>query len=158
LYGEVMGKLQSKDTPLESYYLYFHTLAQFRDPVLLQRTLDYAISPAVRSQDTLGLISAVMKNPAGAHLTWNFVRTHWSDVEKVAGGFTSGEVVAATSSFCDANMHEEVQTFFAAHNIPTAERTLQQSLETIHTCSDLKSRQTQELATWLQQKGSASGK
>ena len=158
LYGEVMGKLQSKDTPLESYYLYFHTLAQFRDPVLLQRTLDYAISPAVRSQDTLGLISAVMKNPAGAHLTWNFVRTHWPDVEKVAGGFTSGEVVAATSSFCDANMHEEVQTFFASRKIPTAERTLQQSLETIHTCSDLKSRQTQELATWLQQKGSASGK
>jgi puromycin-sensitive aminopeptidase len=158
LYDEVMAKMQSKDQPLESYYLYFHTLAQFRDPALLQRTLDYAVSPAVRSQDTLGLIAAVMKNPAGSTLAWNFVRTHWPDVEKVGGGFTSAEVVGATNVFCDAGMHDEVQTFFTSHKVPTAERTLQQSLETIHTCSDLKSRQTQELATWLQQKGSASGK
>ena len=104
------------------------------------------------------MISAVMKNPAGAKLAWDFVRNHWADIEKVGGGFTSGEVVAATSVFCDASMHEQVQDFFALHKVPTAERTLKQSLESIHNCADLKSRQTQELSAWLQQRGSASGK
>lgn len=158
LYDEVMAKLQAKGTGLESYYLYFQTLSKFRDPKLLERTLDYAVSPAVRSQDTLSMISAVMRNPAGAKLAWDFVRDHWGDVEKVGGGFTSGEVVAATSVFCEAGMHEQVQDFFALHKVPTAERTLRQSLESIHNCADLRSRQTPELSAWLQQRGSASGK
>ncbi len=158
LYDQIMAKIQSENTPLESYYLYFHSLSQFRDPQLLQRTLDYAISPAVRSQDKLGMISGVMRNPAGAQLAWNFVRAHWSEVEKVGGGFTSAEVVAATNVFCDNAMHEQVQEFFSAHRVPTAERTLKQSLESINNCTDLKSRQIPELSTWLHQKGSASGK
>jgi aminopeptidase N len=158
LYDQIMAKMQSKETPLESYYLYFHSLSQFRDPKLLQRTLDYAISPAVRSQDTLGMIAGVMKNPAGAQLAWNFVRLHWPDVEKVGGGFTSGEVVAATNVFCDSGMHQQVQEFFSVHPVPSAQRTLKQSLENISNCSDLKSRQIPELSTWLHQKGSASGK
>ena len=158
LYDEVMAKLQAKGASLESYYLYFHTLSRFRDAKLLERTLEYAISPAVRSQDTLGMISAVMRNPAGARLAWEFVGQHWTDVEKVGGGFTSGEVVAATNVFCEAGMHEQVREFFALHAVPTAERTLKQSLESIQNCTDLKSRQTPELSVWLQQRGSASGK
>jgi aminopeptidase N/puromycin-sensitive aminopeptidase len=158
LYDKVMGKLQSRGSSLESYYLYFQTLSKFRDPKLLRRTLDYAVSPAVRSQDTLGMIAAVMKNPAGAKLAWDFVRAHWNEIEKVGGGFTSAEVVAATGVFCDAEMHDQVRDFFAQHDVPTAERTLKLSLESIHNCTDLKSQQTPELSTWLQQKGSASGK
>ena len=158
LYDKVMTKLQSRGSSLESYYLYFQTLSKFHDSKLLRRTLDYAISPAVRSQDTLGMIAAVMRNPAGAKLAWDFVRMHWPEIEKVGGGFTSAEVVAATGVFCDAEMHEQVRSFFAQHDVPTAERTLKLSLESIHNCTDLKSQQTPELSTWLQQKGSASGK
>ncbi len=158
LYDRVMAKLQARGGSLESYYLYFQTLSKFRDPKLLHRTLDYAISPAVRSQDTLGMIAAVMKNPAGADLAWDFVRAHWTDIEKIGGGFTSAEVVAATSGFCDAERHDQVRDFFAEHDVPAAERTVKQSLESIHNCADLKLRQTPELSTWLQQKGSASGK
>jgi aminopeptidase N len=158
LYDKVMTKLQSRGSSLESYYLYFQTLSKFHDSKLLRRTLDYAISPAVRSQDTLGMIAAVMRNPAGAKLAWDFVRMHWPEIEKIGGGFTSAEVVAATGVFCDAEMHEQVRSFFAQHDVPTAERTLKLSLESIHNCTDLKSQQTPELSTWLQQKGSASGK
>jgi aminopeptidase N len=158
LYEKLMAKLQAKGTSLEAYYLYFQTLSKFRDPKLLRRTLDYAISPAVRSQDTLGLIAAVMKNPAGGKLAWGFVRNHWAEIDKVGGGFTSAEVVSATRTFCEADMQEQVQDFFASHKVPTAQRTLKQSLESIHNCSDLKLRQSSQLSAWLQQRGTASGK
>jgi len=158
LYDKVMGKIQKKGASLEEYYLYFQALARFSDPKLLQRTLDYAISPAVRTQDTLGLISNVMENPSGNKLAWDFVRSHWSDLEKVGGGFTSGEVVAATSFFCDAGMRDEVEEFFAIHRVPTAERTLKQSVERMNYCVDLKSRQTPQLSSWLEQRGGASGR
>jgi aminopeptidase N/puromycin-sensitive aminopeptidase len=158
LYDQLTAKLQASGTSLENYYLYFQTLSKFRNPKLLERTLEYAISPSVRSQDTLGLIAAVMKNPAGGKLAWEFVRAHWSDIDKVGGGFTSGEVVGATNVYCEAGLHDQVQDFFAQHRVPTAERTLKQSLESIHNCADLKSRQTPELSQWLQTRGAASGK
>jgi len=157
LYDKVMDHLQKKDASLEEYYLYFQTSARFSDPKLLQRTLEYALTPAVRSQDTLGLISVVMENPAGTKVAWDFVRGHWPEIEKVGGGFTSGEVVAATSVFCDAGMRDEAQEFFATHKVPTAERTLKQSVERMNYCVDLKSRQTPQLSSWLERRGAASG-
>jgi aminopeptidase N/puromycin-sensitive aminopeptidase len=158
LYEQLMTKLSASGTSLENYYLYFQTLSKFRNPKLLERTLEYAISSSVRSQDTLGLIAAVMKNPAGGKLAWEFVQAHWSDIDKVGGGFTSGEVVGATNVYCETGLHDQVQDFFTQHKVPTAQRTLKQSLESIHTCADLKSRQTPELSQWLQKRGAASGK
>lgn len=158
LYDKIMERLQKKGASLEEYYLYFQTAARFSDPKLLQRTLEYALTPAVRSQDTLGLISVVMENPAGTRVAWDFVRAHWPEVEKVGGGFTSGQVVAATSVFCDAGMRDEAQDFFTAHKVPTAERTLKQSVEQMNYCVDLRSRQTPQLSSWLEQRGGASGK
>jgi aminopeptidase N len=157
LYDELMEHLQQKGSSLEDYYIYFQSISQFRDPKLLQRTLDFAVSPSVRSQDSLGLISAVMENPAGTRVAWDFVRAHWTDIEKVGGGFTSGEVVNATSAICDAGMRGEVQDFFTTHKVPTAERTLKQSLERMDYCVDLKSRQTPQLASWLEHQGASAG-
>jgi puromycin-sensitive aminopeptidase len=157
LYDDLMNHLQEKGGSLEDYYLYFQAIAQFKDPKLLLKTLDFAISPAVRTQDSLGLISAVMGNPAGTRVAWDFVRSHWTDIEKVGGGFTSGEVVGATSVICDAGMRDEVQDFFATHKVPTAERTLKQSLERINYCVDLRSHQTPQLSSWLEHQGASPG-
>jgi len=158
LYDKLQIKMQGSGTSLENYYLYFQTLSKFRNPKLLERTLEYAISPAVRSQDTLGMIAAVMKNPVGGKLAWQFVQSHWSEIDKVGGGFTSAEVVGATKVYCDASMHDQVLGFFMEHEVPTAQRTLRQALESIHTCADFKSRQTPELSQWLQRRGAASGR
>lgn len=150
LYDQIFGHLKTAKSP-EEYYIYLQTLSEFTDPSLLDRTLQYALSSEVRSQDTLGLIAGVMENRAGERLAWDFVKGHWADIEKVGGGFTSGEIVAATGSFCDPEMRGQVKDFFSTHKVPTAERTLKQSLERINYCMDLKSQQQTQLASWLQQ-------
>jgi aminopeptidase N len=155
-YDKLMAALKNPKSP-EEYYLTLHTLARFGDPKLLQRTLDYAISPEVRSQDALGLIRRVMDNPAGEKLAWDFVRQHWTAVEKSGGPFASAEVVAATASFCDANMRDQVVDFYAAHKIEGAGRTYRQSIERINNCVDLKSQQEPQLASWLGQHDSSVG-
>jgi aminopeptidase N len=156
LYEKLFERLKSAKSPAE-YYIYLGSLTQFSDPKLLDRTLQYAVSPDVRSQDTLGLIAGVVENRAGGELGWNFVRSHWPDIEKVGGGFTSGEVVAATSALCDAGLRDEVKDFFSSHKVPTAERTLKQSLESMSNCVDLKAQQQELLADWLQQHATAAG-
>ncbi|HET7439961.1 MAG TPA: M1 family metallopeptidase [Terriglobales bacterium] len=156
LYDKFFDRLQKAKTP-EEYYLYLQPLTSFTDPKLLERTLEYALTPAVRLQDTLGLIAGVMSNPAGQRLAWDFVRAHWKEIEKMESGFISAEIVDATSSFCDAGLQEEAKYFFSKHPVPSAERALKQSLERMKYCVDLRSEQGSKLASWLQQRGAATG-
>jgi len=156
-YDRVMTALKNAKTP-EEYYEFQDALTHFGDPKLLQRTLDYAISPDVRSQDALLLIARVLDNPAGEKLAWEFIQSHWDAVAKAGGPFASAEVVGATSVFCDAGMRDQVTGFFAAHKIDAAERTFRQSIERINNCVDLKSQQQPQLASWLGQHGTAGGK
>jgi aminopeptidase N/puromycin-sensitive aminopeptidase len=156
-YDRVMAALKNPKSP-EEYYIYLFTLPQFNDPKLLQRTLDFAISPDVRSQDALGVITSVMGNPAGQELAWDFVRAHWPEIEKAGGPFASAQVVGATSVFCDTGSRDQVTEFFSAHKVAAAERTYRQSIERINNCVDLKSQQEPQLASWLGQHGTAGGK
>ncbi len=156
-YNKVMTSLKNTKSP-EEYYAYFFTLPQFTDPNLLQRTLNFAISPDVRSQDALQLVTGVLANPAGEKLAWTFIKQHWPELEKAGGPFASAQVVGATSVFCDAGMRDQVTEFFSAHKIEAAERTYKQSIERINNCVDLKSQQEPQLAAWLGQHGNAGGK
>ncbi len=156
-YDRVIAALKNPKSP-EEYYMYLFTLPQFGDQKLLQRTLEFAISPDVRSQDALGVITSVMGNPAGQQLAWDFVRQHWPEVEKAGGPFASAQVVGATSVFCDAGSRDQVTEFFSAHKVAAAERTYKQSIERINNCVDLKSQQEPQLASWLGQHGNAGGK
>jgi aminopeptidase N len=156
-YDKVLAAMKSTKSP-EEYYAYFFTLPQFSDQKLLQRTLDLAISPDVRSQDALQLVTGVLSNPAGQQLAWDFIRQHWSELEKAGGPFASAQVVGATSTFCDAGLRDQVTEFFTAHKVAAAERTYKQSIERINNCVDLKTQQEPQLASWLGQHGTAGGK
>jgi len=157
-YDKLMAEMKAAKTP-ELYYLYFFTLSSFNNPQLLQRTLNYAISPAVRSQDSLGLIGTVMANSAGEKLAWDFVRSHWTEIEKEGGPFASAQIVTSAGLFCDAGLRDEVKDFFSAHKVAAAERSFGQSMERINNCVDLKSQQSGQLASWLENQtgGGAAG-
>jgi aminopeptidase N len=155
-YDRLMTGLKIPKSP-EDYYGDLFTLAQFTDPKLLQRTLDFSLSPDVRSQDALILLTSVMTNPAGEKLAWDFVQSHWDAVEKVGGPFANAQVVNATSAFCDAGMRDQVVDFFSAHRVAAAERTYKQTIERINNCVDLKSQQEPKLAAWLGQHNATAG-
>jgi aminopeptidase N len=156
LYDRILASLKNAKTP-EEYYDFQQALAEFSDPKLLERTLQYAISPDVRSQDALQLIGRVARNPAGERLAWNFVRSQWSDIQKVGGPFASLEVAYSVGDFCDAGLRDGVKDFFSEHTTGAGERTLKQSLERINYCIDLKSQQSEKLAAWLGRQGSSAG-
>ena len=159
LYDKILAHLKTAASP-EEFYRYQSALGKFTQPELLQRTLDYALTPEVRSQDALFVISEVLTNPAGTKLAWKFVQSHWATIGKIGGAFSGGRMVEASATFCDPQSKQEVQQFFTEHKIPSAERSLQQTLETIDYCVDLKSRESTKLAGWLRQRGgtSAGGK
>jgi aminopeptidase N len=155
LYEQMVARMKEAKTPGQ-YYLYFYTLPSFSQPQLVQRTLAFALSPDVRSQDSLNLIGVVMGNPEGEKPAWNFVRTHWDEVEKAGGPFASAQVQGSVGAFCDPAMKDQVQEFFSAHPSPAAERTFRQSMERITNCIAMKTEQSGQLASWLQGQGGSS--
>jgi aminopeptidase N len=157
LYDRIMADLKAAKTP-EIYFNDTSALARFSDPALIEKTLEYAISPNMRSQDAPYLISSVMRNPAAAKQAWSFVQARWSAIENLGGAFAGGVIVQATGSFCDSVMRNEVQAFFTSHPAPAAERSLKQSLEQMNYCVDLKTQQSSQLASWLRHRDTSEAK
>lgn len=156
LYDQMVAAMPKAKSP-EEYYRLGGALTDFTDPKLTERTLASSLTPAVRTQDAPFIIAATLRNPAARTQAWDFVRAHWTEIDKMMIGFSAGTVVGATGSFCDPRQRDEVKSFFAEHAVPAAERTLKQSLERIDYCIDIKDRQASQVASWLQGHGTANG-
>jgi aminopeptidase N/puromycin-sensitive aminopeptidase len=157
LYNNVLAALKTTKTP-EIYFSDIFALGNFSDPKLVQRTLDFALSPEMRSQDAPYLISFMLQNPDTQKQAWAFVQAHWNEIEKLGGAFAGSAIVQGAGGFCDSRMRDEVQAFFTAHPAPAAERSLKQSVERINYCVDMKARQGSQLASWLQGRNVAAPK
>jgi len=156
LYNKIRDRLKTAKSP-EEIYSYQRALAWFSDPALIEKTLEFAISGQVRSQDSLRLISQVMRDPDGQKPAWEFVRSHWDKIQSMGGAFAGADIARTAGSFCDVDMQDQVRDFFAAHHEPASERTLKQSMERMNYCVDLKAQQGSQLAAWLQQHSESSG-
>jgi puromycin-sensitive aminopeptidase len=127
------------------------SLGRFRAPELLRLTLERSLGPEVRSQDSISVIGAVAGNRRGRGLAWDFVREHWAELDRRygRGGFAITSLVAFTGGFNTAERAAEVEAFFAAHPVPSAERAVQQALERIRLNVAWLERNDAAVAAWL---------
>jgi aminopeptidase N len=155
LYERYLARSAAAVDP-EERYRYLFGLTAFGSPELVRRTMALVVSPQVRSQDAKLVIAQMLGRAGTRDLAWDLMREHWSEIQKKTGEFVGNTVIAgALGAFCDAATAAEVQTFFAAHQVPDAERTLQQSLETIRTCARYAEAQRPKLAAWLKTHGAS---
>lgn len=155
LYDEFLAATKTAKSP-EEYYRFLFALARFSDPALLTRTLEYALTPNVRGQDFGGLLGAVMTNPAGTNLTWDFARHHWAEINSKPPGNTGGRILTSASVFCDAKHREEVQDFFTQKK--SDEGAIRRAVEDIGSCADVKLLQEPNVVAWFQHHGRTTGR
>ncbi|MBZ5490726.1 MAG: M1 family metallopeptidase [Acidobacteriia bacterium] len=151
-YENAMGHMRSP----EQFYNVGGALAEFRDPKIVEKVMELAVSDEVRNQDAAGLISRLLINPDNQKTAWEWVKAHWPAVEKKITMSSGGEIVGSTKSFCSAELNDDVQQFFTEHKVPSAERALKQSREDIEGCVKRRPRLQTELEQWLQQHAGAS--
>ena len=148
LYEMILNASKTISNPEQQTQALF-TLASFEDPALVQRTLDYTVSGAVRNQDSWILLSILLQNPETRTQAWDYIRNNW---EKVHAQFTTSSgvrIVAAVGSFCTVPQRDQVISFFATHPVDASERTLKQSIDNINACIDLHAAQQPNLQQWL---------
>jgi len=149
LYERYQEAASRAGTPAERYR-FLYGLAAFRDPVLVGRTIDYALSPAVRTQDRAGMIARLLRNPDARDQTWVAIQARWAELKKGLGAFGgTSQIISALGSFCDRDHLQQIQRFFADHPVPRGRRALAQTLEDIDTCAALADAQRPVLSTAL---------
>jgi aminopeptidase N len=150
LYDRYLAQLTKLNGQPEEYYRMLSALSWFRDPALIARTLDLAIASSTRSQDTGGILAAVLHRPWGREPAWSFVRAHWSELSQRLGNFGGvGTIVDALGSFCQTPRATDVRQFFTDHPVATVSRTVEQTIERIQSCAAFRERQSPALSRWL---------
>jgi len=112
------------------------SLGSVRREELIRKVLAFAISPSVRSQDSVSVICAVSGNTStklSSELAWQFVKENWSTIySRYSSGFLITRLVkSVTENFATKEDFEEVENFFKQNPVPAAQRSLQQALESI---------------------------
>ncbi|MFQ5780044.1 MAG: ERAP1-like C-terminal domain-containing protein, partial [Nitrospiria bacterium] len=133
---------------------YLIALADFQKPMLTRKVLSFLLSDSVRAQDVWRPIRSLLANPITQGETWDFIRRHWSALRKKGGSVGAQRIIQATRSLWRGEWLQEVKTFFnnPANKVPSAARTLLQSLEFIELGIQFKERQRDCLSRWLQER------
>jgi aminopeptidase N/puromycin-sensitive aminopeptidase len=124
-------------------------LAQFKDPALLQRALDYAVSSKVRNQDALIQFAIALQIDESRDQAWKYVQAHWDQVQALLTPELGSALVGSTGSFCSAQARDDVKSFFATHKVPAADKALKHAIEHIDGCIELRTLQEPNLKQWL---------
>jgi len=150
LYDLYMAQLPKLTGKPEEYYRFFNALPSFRDPALVQRTLRFAISTDVRTQDTASLIGGLITRTSSQDAAWAFVKENWDTLTRTLGIFQGiPRIAGAVGAFCSREKRAEVEQFFKEHPVPAAERTLRQAFERIDSCVAVRERQAPAASSWL---------
>jgi len=126
-----------------------HVLTRFQDPALVERTLEYALSGEVRTQDSWELLALLLERRETQDQAWTYITGHWAEVERKATANAETRIAEAAGAFCTVEKRGEVKAFFDVHPVGASARTLARTLESIDACVALRGRQEPELRRWL---------
>ena len=126
-------------------------LAQFQDPALIARVLEFALSSHVRAQDAPFILAASLQNPAARNQAWSFITANWHLLTKRYGDGLGllGRLLKAAGVFASREKYAELEKFFQKQHLPGAKRTAQQVLEKIASNADWLAREEKPLGQWL---------
>jgi hypothetical protein len=116
-------------------------LGQFRDPTLLNRSLEQTLPPAAPSaddfpaQDIGYLYVSLFANPAARSQAWTFLSGHWVELSpRIPPYFLERMILPGVGQLCSAKERQEVADLFQAHPLKSGDRMVQRVLENIDLC------------------------
>jgi aminopeptidase N len=124
-------------------------LAEFEDPSLVNRALDYAVSGRVRNQDAAIQLAIPLETEENRKQAWKYIQSHWDKVQAQLTTNSGSILVGSTGAFCSAASRDEVERFFATHKVAASGQSLKHAIERIDGCVELRAVQRPQLKKWL---------
>jgi puromycin-sensitive aminopeptidase len=141
-------RFQNARTPQEEQR-YLYALAGFREPALLQKTLELTINGEVRSQDAPFVIRALLGSVSGRGLAWSFVQEHWETMARQYPGSAYRRMWEGITTLVSPDWEREVRAFFETRHIVLGGKTLEQYLEQLHAAVVFQQREAEGLTAYL---------
>lgn len=127
-------------------------LTRFRRPNLIARTLEFGLSPQVRSQDFMTVLGGILTNRAGRDQGWDLVRERWDLLEARFGqGGHMLEYIPRLvgSAYASEEKAREIERFFAAHPHPAVVRPARQAVEAVRLKAAWARRDAARVDAWV---------
>jgi aminopeptidase N len=131
---------------------YRRVLASYRDPKLAIRTLEWAMTPAVRAQDVSSLLTPILGTPEVADAGWEWLDKHWEEViakmPAGIGGASPTSLAGSVRALCDRTRRDRAVAILHAHPVPGIDRGLAQAQEASGQCIAMRELQAPKLEEW----------
>jgi puromycin-sensitive aminopeptidase len=125
-------------------------LGDFQNEKLIDRTLTFALTSAVATQDVAFLLMRLFANRAARERTWAFMVRRWDRIRKRVPPHMCSYLVEMTPALLTKEYKREVARFFRANPVPTGERALRQALERFDWYRGFRSAAAKDLVQWLE--------
>ena len=158
-YEEFFNNYLTAATTPQDKQRYLYALAAFRQPDLLQKTLDKTIQPRqIRPQDAFGVVQSLLMNVYGRELAWEFVKHHWEDMSQLyrQSGLSRvcAGVVGLTTPEWESDVNKEVRKVkIGSQTLQEylGGKTLEQNLERLRVFVEFRKREIHALHDYLAQ-------
>jgi len=147
-FDKLQGVYETSPNP-EQQESALRLMVLFRDPVLLKRALDYALSGKVRNQDVAIQFAIALRGVQTRSQTWKYIQDNWEKLQAQLTTTMGNILVSSTGSFCSAAERDAVKAFFAVHKVAASERALTLAVNSIDGCAELRTLQEPKLKIWL---------
>ncbi len=147
-YEEFAERFRTATTPQEERR-YLFSLASFRQPPLIERTLAKSLNGEIRVQDAPFIVSAVMGSVYGREQGWRFVKTHWDEMDRRFPKQGLRRMCGGVTGLCKPDLEQDVREFFAARKIDLGGKTLEQYLEQLRITVAFRVRNLDDLRQYL---------
>ena len=128
---------------------FLNALPDFEDPSLVKRTLAFALTPDVRSQDAGRLMQATIRSRNGTDIGFEFLQQQWPQIAARLSPRIAAAVPGSLGASCDSSMSDQVGRFMDEHKVRGAERAVAQARERIANCADFRITQASNLSSWM---------
>jgi puromycin-sensitive aminopeptidase len=125
------------------------SLARFRHPTALARTLDLTLSGSVRTQDAPFVLAEATGNRDNAATAWAFIATHWDTLNERFPANSISRMVGGIRTIRDPALADEVTTFLAEHPVPQGEMQVRQHIERMGVTVAVAARESDRFAAYL---------
>jgi puromycin-sensitive aminopeptidase len=148
LHERLVERFRASDNPQDRERLLL-ALSRFRKPSCFRRTLDLALSGAVRTQDAPYLLREALGNRDNGADAFEFITEHWSKITERFPANSISRLLSGIRAVRDRALAERAEAFVSEHPVPQGALQVRQHVERMWVTVALAERESARFAAYL---------
>jgi aminopeptidase N len=130
-YEKFYSRFKNAQTPQEETR-YLFALGAFRQPDLIDRTLQMTLSGEVRTQNAPYLMRGILLNKDAREKAWSFMKAHWEEMLRRYPDNSIPRMCEGIIGLVTPELEADVRKFFGEHPVKQGAKQMEQHLERLH--------------------------